>query len=123
MLIHADDLEEQMQDGQVVRTILEAVPLVLEASSHPCGVSVTLHLGVGIANGGEGFGLTVTRVVSHLDDLFAQLGYAVGDLTWHTSAITALGERMALPSPGNENTTVCHAGSRPPASPFHCKAT
>src|SRR2546425_7079114 len=37
MLVHPDDLEEQMRDGQVVTTMLDAVPLVLEASSHPCG--------------------------------------------------------------------------------------
>ena len=99
MLVHPDDLEEQMRDGQVVTTMLDAVPLVLEVNSHPCGVCVSLHIGVGIGNGGEGFGLMVTRVDSHLEDLCAQLGYAVSDLTWHTSQITAPEERMTPPSP------------------------
>ncbi len=98
MLIHPDDLEELMHDGQVVTTMLEAVPLVLEASSHPCGVCVTLHIGVGIGSGGEGFGLIVTRVDAHLDDPCAQLGYAASDLTWHTSEITAPEERKVPPS-------------------------
>ena len=104
MLVHPDDLEEHMRDGQVVRTMLEAVPLVLEASSHPCGTCVTLHIGVGIGSGGEDFGLIVTRVDAHLDDLCAQLGYAVSDLTWHTSAITAPEAGMASSSPGAEDT-------------------
>ena len=123
MLIHSDDIEEQLRDGQVVTTMLDAVPLVLEVSGHPCGVCVTLHIGVGIGKGGEGFGLIVTRVDSHLEDLCAQLGYAVSDLTWRTSAITAPGERMTPSSPGDEDTTVCHAGSRPSARPFRCTAT
>ena len=105
MLVHPDDIEEQMRDGQVVTTILEAVPLVLEASSHPCGVCVTLHIGVGIGSGGESFGLIVTRVDAHLDDLCAQLGYAVSDLTWHTSEITAPEEKMAPCSPEGEDHT------------------
>ncbi len=111
MLVHPDDLEEQMQDGQVVTTILEAVPLVLEASSHPCGVCVTLHIGVGIGSGGEGFGLIVTRVDAHLDDLCAQLGYAVSDLTWHTSALSAPEERMTPCSPDREDHTALRACS------------
>ncbi len=111
MLVHPNDIHEQLQDGQVVRTIVEAVPLVLEASSHPCGVCVTLHLGVGIGSGGEGFGLTVTRVVSHLDDLCAQLGYAVSDLTWHTSAITATAGMMDPPSPSSKDNTARRAGA------------
>jgi|GEM_PF-2058433 len=102
MLIHADDVEEQMRDGQVATTMLEAVPLVLEASSHPCGICVTLQIGVGIGGGGEGFGLIVTRVDAHLEDLCAQLGYAVSDLIWHTNQITAPEERMAPSSPGGE---------------------
>ena len=107
MLVHPDDLEEQMRDGQVVTTMLDAVPLVLEANSHPCGVCVTLHIGVGIGSGGEGFGLMVTRVDSRLDDLCAQLGYTVSDLTWHTSQITAPEERMIPPSPDKyEHTTL-----------------
>ena len=95
MLIHPEDLEEQMRGGQMVTTILDAVPLVIEASSHPCGVCVTLRIGVGIKSGGEGFGLIVTRVDAHLEDLCAQLGYAVSDLTWHTSQITASEMGMA----------------------------
>jgi hypothetical protein len=90
MLLHPDDLEEQMRDGQVVTTILEVVPLVLEASSHPCGVCVTLHIGTGMASSGESFGLIVTRVESQLEDLCAQVGHATSDLTWHTSQISAL---------------------------------
>ena len=109
MLVHPDDLEEQMRDGQVVTTILEAVPLVLEASSHPCGVCVTLHIGVGIGGGGEGFGLIVTRVDAHLDDLCAQLGYEVSDLTWHTPEITVPEERMTPSSPDNEDHIARHA--------------
>jgi hypothetical protein len=101
MLVHPDDLEEQMRDGQVVTTILQAVPLVLEVSPHPCGVCVTMHIGVGIKSGGEGFGLIVTRMDAHLDDLCAQLGYAVSDLTWHTSQITAQEERIAHSSPNS----------------------
>ncbi len=111
MLVHPDDLEEQMRDGQVVTTMLAAVPLVLEASCHPCGVCVTLHIGVGIGGGGEGFGLMVTRVDAHLDDLCAQLGYTVSDLTWHTSQITAPEERMASPSPDGEDYIAHHACS------------
>ncbi len=111
MLIHTDDIQEHLQDGQVVTTILEAVPLVMEVSSHPCGVCVTLHMGVGISNGGEGFGLTVTRVVSQLDDLCAQLGYAVSDLTWHTSAITATAGMMDPPSPSSKDNTARRAGA------------
>ncbi len=102
MLVHPDDLEEQMRDGQVVTTMLAAVPLVLEAISHPCGVCVTLHIGVGIGSGGEGFGLMVTRVDSHLEDLCAQLGYAVSDLTWHTSQISAPETGMIPPSPDKD---------------------
>ena len=109
MLIHPDDLEEQMQDGQVITTILQAVPLVLEASSHPCGVCVTLHIGVGIGKGGEGFGLIVTRVDAHLDDLCAQLGYAVSDLTWHTSALSAPEKLMTPSSPGGEDNRALRA--------------
>ena len=112
MLVHPDDLEEQMRDGQVVTTILDAVPLVLEVSGHPCGVCVTLHIGVGIGKGGgEGFGLIVTRVDAHLDDLCAQLGYAASDLTWHTSEITAPEERMAPSSPDREDHTALRACS------------
>ncbi len=111
MLVHPDDLEELMHDGQVVTTILEAVPLVLEASSHPCGVCVTLHIGVGIGGGGEGFGLIVTRVDAHLDDLCAHLGYAASDLTWHTSALTDPEEVMAPCSPDREDHTALRACS------------
>jgi hypothetical protein len=32
MLVHPDDLEEQIRNRQVVTTMLEAVPLVLEAN-------------------------------------------------------------------------------------------
>jgi hypothetical protein len=32
MFVHSDDLEEQMCNRQVVITMLEAVPLVLEAN-------------------------------------------------------------------------------------------
>ena len=105
MLIHPDDLEEQMREGQVVTTMLQAVPLVLEASSHPCGVCVTLHIGVGIASGGEGFGLIVTRVDTHLEDLCAQLGYTTSDLTWHANQMTAPETGMASSSPEREDHT------------------
>ncbi len=111
MLVHPDDLEEHMRDGQVVRTMLEAVPLVLEASSHPCGACVTLHIGVGIGSGGEDFGLIVTRVDAHLDDLCAQLGFTVSDLTWHTSQITAPETGIAPSSPDREAHIAHHACS------------
>lgn len=111
MLIHPDDLEEQMRDGQVVTTMLAAVPLVLEASSHPCGVCVTLHIGVGMSRSGEGFGLMVARVDSHLDDLCAQLGYAVSDLTWHTNQITTPETGMIPPSPDKEKHAALHVCS------------
>jgi hypothetical protein len=111
MLIHADGIQEQLQNGRVVTTALEAVPFVMEVSGHPCGVCVTLHMGVGISNEGEGFGLTMTRVFSQLDDLCAQLGYSVSDLTWRTSAFTAPAGMMVLPSPGREDNTACRSGT------------
>lgn len=111
MLVHPDDLEEQMRDGQVVTTILEAVHFVMEVNSHPCGVCVTLHIGVAIGSGGEGFGLIVTRVDAHLDDLCAQLGYAVSDLTWHTNQITAPETGMAPSSPDREDPTALRVWS------------
>jgi hypothetical protein len=103
MLLHPDDLEEQMREGQVVTTILDAVPLVLEASSHPGGVCVTLHIGTGMGSGGESFGLIVTRVESQLEDLCSQLGFATSDLTWHTSQINALEQGMVLSSQQGED--------------------
>jgi len=109
MLLHPDDLEEQMRNGQVVTTTLQAVPLVLEASSHPCGVCVTLHIGTGMGSGGESFGLIVTRVESQLEDLCAQLGVATSDLSWHTSQISALEEGMVPSSQQGE-------GQRAPGS-------
>ena len=103
MLVHPDDLDEQMRNGQVVTTTLAAVPLVLEASSHPCGVCVTLHIGTGMGTGREGFGLIVTRVESQLEDLCAQVGYATSDLIWHTSQISTLEEGMVPSSPRGED--------------------
>jgi hypothetical protein len=103
MLLHPDDLEEQMRNGQVVMTTLQAVPLLLEASSHPGGVCVTLHIGTGMGSGGESFGLIVTRVESQLEDLCSQLGYATSDLTWHTSQISTLEQGMAPSSQQGED--------------------
>jgi len=103
MLLHPDDLEEQMRNGQVVTTTLQAVPLVIEASSHPCGVCVTLHIGTGMGRGGESFGLIVTRVESQLEDLCAQLGYATSDLIWHTGQIGPLEEAIVPSSQQGED--------------------
>ena len=110
MVLHPDDLEEQMRDGQVVTTMLDAVPLVLEASSHPCGVCVTLQSGVGMSKEGKGFGLIVIRVDARLDDLCAHLGYAASDLTWRSSVLTVPEEAMlAHPSPDSAHNTGVNA--------------
>ena len=101
MFVHPDDLEEQMRDGQVVTTMLEAVPLVLEASSHLCGVCVTMQSGIGLGNGGEGFGLMVTRVD-------AQLGFTVSDLTWRPSQSTAPETGMAPLCPTERPNSTAH---------------